>query len=220
MIRFNINSNITDLVNWAKQIPSIVSNEKIAETCARKFAERAKARLASSGALQEDISRYVNAITFEKVADNKWRISAGKNGDRQLKDDMYYLEFGTGIVGAKKPHPEASKIGWDYNVNKHSDFQTALSKKGNRYTKGGWTFRRGNQNAFIAKDDIIHTYKRSQHKGSTTGWQGARRVRTEDISAGSEKSIQSKGVISVRYFYDTMLEFNQILLEALQENGV
>lgn len=209
MIRFNINSNITDLVNWAKQIPSIVSNEKIAETCARKFAERAKARLASSGALQEDISRYVNAITFEKVADNKWRISAGKNGDRQLKDDMYYLEFGTGIVGAKKPHPEASKIGWSYDINKHGD--------------KGWTFRRkaefGNQDAFIAKDDIIHTYKRSQHKGSTTGWQGARRVRTEDISAGSEKSIQSKGVISVRYFYDTMLEFNQILLEALQENG-
>ena len=210
MIRFNIDSNITDLIKWAKEIPNIFSTDKIAESCARIFAQRAKLKLANSGALQQDINRFVNAITFEKIEEGKWRISAGKYGDEQLKDDMYYLEFGTGIIGANKPHPEASKIGWKYDVNNHGEI--------------GWTFRRsvenGNENAFIAKDDIVHTYKRNQHKGSTTGWQGARRTRTEDHKAGSEKSIQSKGVIAVRYFYDTMLEFDNILKEALQENGI
>lgn len=199
MIRFTINDNIKDLINWANEIPNVLADEKIAESCARIFTERAKAKLASSGALQSDINRFVNAITFNKISGNKWRISAGKGTDNQLKEDMYYLEFGTGIVGERNNHPEANKIGWDYNVNKHSDFQTALSKKGNRYTKGGWTFRRGqkygNQNAFIAKDDIIH-------------------------SPNNGNNIQTRGVIAVRYFYDTMVEFGDILQQALKENGV
>lgn len=210
MIRFGIKSNIKDLINWVKEIPENISNEKIAQSCARIFAERAKQKLANSGALQEDINRFVNAITFEPIGENKWRISAGKYGDEQLKDDMYYLEFGTGIVGQRNPHPEASKYGWLYDINNHGD--------------KGWTFRRkseyGNENAFIAKDDIVHTYKRNQYKGSTTGWQGKRRLRTQDHPAGSEKSIQTKGVIAVRYFYDTMVEFDDILQQALKENGV
>lgn len=210
MIRFNIDSNITDLIKWVKEIPPVISSDSIAESCARIFANRAKSRLSSSGALQEDINRFVNAITFEKIDNGKWRISAGKYGDEQLREDMYYLEFGTGIVGASKPHPEASKNGWRYDINKHGD--------------KGWTFRRGirygNQNAFIAKGDIIHRYKRKQHIGSTTGWQGKRRIRTQDHEVGSDKSIQTKGVIAVRYFYDTMLEFGDILQQALKENGV
>lgn len=208
MIRFSIDSNITDLIKWVEEIPSVVAFDRVAESCARIFAERARARLAASGALQEDINRFVSAITFEKVGESKWRISAGKYGDDQLKDDMYYLEFGTGIVGANKPHPEASKYGWKYDINKHGD--------------SGWTFRRGirfgNQNAFIAKDDIVHRYKRKQHAGARTGWNAERR-RTQDHEVGSDKSIQTKGVIAVRYFYDTMLEFDDILNQALKENG-
>lgn len=198
MIRFKIDNNIKELINWTKEIPLLISNDKIAESCARIFAERAKSKLKNSGALQEDINRFVNAITFEKIEDGKWRISAGKYGDEQLKDDMYYLEFGTGIVGQRNPHPEASKYGWKYNINKHSDFETAISKKGNRYTKGGWTFRRndkyGNKNAFIAKDDIIHSQKNGNN-------------------------VQTKGVIAVRYFYDTMVDFENIIKEALKKNG-
>lgn len=224
MIRFTIDNNITDLIKWAKQIPYIIGSQEIAKRCAEKFVKRAQDKLRHSGALQEDIERFANAITCEQISANKWRISAGAYGDNQLREDMYYLEFGTGIVGAKKPHPEASKIGWRYNINKHSDFETAISKNGNTFIKGGWTFRRGirygNQNAFIAKDDIVHTYKRSQHKGATTGWSGSRRVRQQDHAAGSDKSIQTKGVIAVKYFYDTMGDFDEILNEVFTELGI
>lgn len=211
MIKHKISSNITEIIKWVQEIPSKIANDKIAESCARIFAERARAKLKSSGALQQDIDRYVNAITFYKVADGKWRISAGKGTDEQLKDDMYYLEFGTGIIASgTKTHPEAPKIGWKYNVNNHSG--------------AGWTFIRskenGNENAFIAKNDIIHKYKRTQHAGSTTGFGRRRRIRIADIPVGSEKNVQSKGVIAVRYFYDTITEFDDILQQALKENGV
>lgn len=210
MIRFTIDNNITDLIKWAKQIPDMIGSREIAKRCAEKFVKRAQDKLRRSGALQEDIERFANAITCDPVGTNKWRISAGANGDNQLREDMYYLEFGTGIVGAKNPHDEATKIGWEYDMNDHGE--------------KGWTFRRKaeyrNQNAFIAKDDIVHTYKRSQHKGTTTGWRGSRRVRQQDHAAGSDKSIQTKGVIAVKYFYDTMNDFDKILREVFTELGI
>lgn len=30
-----------------------------------------------------------------------------------------YVEYGTGIVGAGDPHPEAAEVGWAYDVNQH-----------------------------------------------------------------------------------------------------
>lgn len=202
MIRFTIDNNITDLIKWAKQIPDMIGSREIAKRCAEKFVKRAQDKLRRSGALQEDIERFVSAITCEPVGTDKWRISAGANGDNQLREDMYYLEFGTGIVGAKNPHDEATKIGWYYNGengNAHKDFYKAISRKGTSYTAGGWTFRRkpeyGNQNAFIAKDDIVH----SEKNGS---------------------NIQTKGVIAVKYFYDTMVEFDDILREVFTELGI
>ena len=210
MIRFTIDNNITDLIKWAKQIPGIIGSQEIAKRCAEKFVKRAQDKLRHSGALQEDIERFANAITCEPIGKNKWRISAGAYGDNQLREDMYYLEFGTGIVGAKNPHDEATKIGWTYDMKDHGE--------------KGWTFRRGirygNQNAFIAKGDIVHRYKRSQHKGATTGWSGSRRVRQQDHAAGSDKSIQTKGVIAVKYFYDTMVNFDKILNEVFTELGI
>lgn len=227
MIRFTIDNNITDLIKWAKQIPGIIGSQEIAKRCAEKFVKRAQDKLRHSGALQEDIERFANAITCEQISANKWRISAGAYGDNQLREDMYYLEFGTGIVGKENPHPQATINGWYYNGkdgNKYQDFHQAVSKDGNLYTAGGWTFRRGirygNQNAFIAKDDIVHRYKRSQHKGATTGWSGLRRVRQQDHAAGSDKSIQTKGVIAVKYFYDTMADFDKILNEVFTELGI
>lgn len=187
MIRFTIDDNIKDLINWANEIPNVLADEKIAESCARIFTERAKAKLASSGALQSDINRFVNAITFKKISGNKWRISAGKGTDNQLKEDMYYLEFGTGIVGAWNNHPEADNVGWEYDKNKHG--------------YNGWYYEKskelGNNKSFIAED----TYQILNKNGSIKGY-------------------RTRGVIAVRYFYDTMVEFGDILQQALKENGV
>ena len=32
-----------------------------------------------------------------------------------------FVEFGTGIVGSKSPHPDTSIIGWKYDVNEHGE---------------------------------------------------------------------------------------------------
>ncbi len=32
-----------------------------------------------------------------------------------------YVEFGTGMVGAGEPHPEAGEAGWKYDVNEHGE---------------------------------------------------------------------------------------------------
>lgn len=32
-----------------------------------------------------------------------------------------YVEFGTGVVGSRKPHPDISIVGWKYDVNGHGE---------------------------------------------------------------------------------------------------
>lgn len=33
----------------------------------------------------------------------------------------HFVEFGTGIVGSKSPHPDISAINWKYDVNEHGE---------------------------------------------------------------------------------------------------
>ena len=46
-----------------------------------------------------------------------------------VNDHALFAEFGTGIIGADNPHPEASVQGWTYDVNGHGE-------KGWFYNKG------------------------------------------------------------------------------------
>lgn len=46
-----------------------------------------------------------------------------------------YVEFGTGVMGASKPRPEASKHGWEYDVNRHG--------------RAGWTYYNERTGTFI-----------------------------------------------------------------------
>jgi len=38
-------------------------------------------------------------------------------------DNFYskFVEFGTGVIGNNKPHPDTSSINWKYDVNKHGE---------------------------------------------------------------------------------------------------
>lgn len=48
-----------------------------------------------------------------------------------------YVEFGTGIVGSKNPHPDTSLEGWKYDINDHGDSGWYYYKDGEwHYTKG------------------------------------------------------------------------------------
>ena len=45
-----------------------------------------------------------------------------------------YVEYGTGIIGKAMPHPQASDIGWEYDVNNHGTEGWVYHKR-----KPGWT---------------------------------------------------------------------------------
>ena len=71
--------------------------------------ERASSRLASSGYDSRLVSDI--ALSFEKDV-------SGNYGILTLNHDKgAYLEFGVGIRGGSSPHPEASSVGWDYDVD-------------------------------------------------------------------------------------------------------
>ncbi len=49
-----------------------------------------------------------------------------------------YVEFGTGVVGSRKPHPDISIAGWKYDVNGHGELGWWYPGKDGKYhwTKG------------------------------------------------------------------------------------
>lgn len=49
----------------------------------------------------------------------------------------FYVEFGTGIVGASKPHPNPGIASWKYDINQHGDLGWYYFKDGEwHWTKG------------------------------------------------------------------------------------
>ena len=48
-----------------------------------------------------------------------------------------YVEFGTGIVGERDPHPDTSLVGWRYDINEHGEAGWHYYKNGEwHWTKG------------------------------------------------------------------------------------
>lgn len=209
MKRYGVNSNIKEIVNRLNRTYTNIMSDKLAQRVAEIFVEEARKRIERSGAIQQDIDRFVNAISFEKINTDTYRIYAGKGRDEQLINDMWYLEFGSGVVGATHQHPDANTIGWKYDINNHGE--------------NGWFFKRsqenGNKNALIASGDKIYNYKRNLSAGKSKGG-NSQNIRQESVSKGDEKSIKSKGIIAVRYFYDTMQEFDEIITKAMNDLGI
>ena len=48
---------------------------------------------------------------------SKLLLIANDISPKTQKEIMYFLEFGTGIVGLDNPHPKANQVGWEYIVN-------------------------------------------------------------------------------------------------------
>ena len=103
------------------------------------FVEIAKNNLLASG---YNVDNLVDNIVARPYGDNKYRIGIRNNSEKPI---MYFLEFGTGVVGRDNPHPEASQIGWQYLMNQHK------SKNGNPLNgwyyydeeRDEWVFTRG-----------------------------------------------------------------------------
>lgn len=85
--------------------------ERLVEEIAKVFVEEAQKRLWASG---YDVGDLLNNIYCQPYGKNKWRVGIKNNDEKPI---MYFLEFGTGLVGADNPHPSASELGWQYIVH-------------------------------------------------------------------------------------------------------
>lgn len=68
----------------------------------------------------EDTGDLLSGIGYDCIRPGLWRIYAyapNSNGENYT----WYVEYGTGVVGAASPHPEAGEIGWNYDVNGHGE---------------------------------------------------------------------------------------------------
>ena len=85
--------------------------ERLLEQVCILFVEKARQRLLDSG---YDVKKLLKNIWYRKYGNGKYRVGIRNNNEKEI---MYFLEFGTGIVGMRDPHPKANDIGWEYLVN-------------------------------------------------------------------------------------------------------
>lgn len=56
----------------------------------------------------------------------------------------FYVEYGTGIIGAMEPHPEAAEAGWEYMVGDH----ITIGPGGHI----GWWYKKGSSDIFSSPE--------------------------------------------------------------------
>jgi hypothetical protein len=84
---------------------------EILEEACKIFVAEARERLINSGYI---VSQYSNNIDYKRYGNDKYRIYIKENNEKEI---MYFLEFGTGLVGEQTPHPKANIVGWKYVIN-------------------------------------------------------------------------------------------------------
>lgn len=104
--------------------------EKLAvDLTAELAAQGAQIALVEAGGIR-DTGKLLSSIVGE---------SGGNYGFVKCKCGYaVYVEFGTGVVGAGKPHPDLSIAGWRYDVNGHGELGWWYPGKDGKYhwTKG------------------------------------------------------------------------------------
>lgn len=116
-INTNAKQVLTNLTNELKSIQS--QGSIIVQEVAQEFVKQARQRLIDSGYKVDSLAR--NIVVHEVIEEESgyysckigWRDGISSNE----RDIMYFLEFGTGIVGNNNPHELANRVGWEYIVN-------------------------------------------------------------------------------------------------------
>lgn len=112
---------VRNLTIWFKNLTDYT--EELVGEMANIFVQLARERLINSG---YNVNHLADNIYAVKSGNNKWRIAFKNNNEKPI---MYFLEFGTGLVGKKEPHPNASKVGWRYVINPNN----IVPSNGQRY---------------------------------------------------------------------------------------
>lgn len=87
-----------------------------------------------------DTGALISAVSYpEQIGPGRYRISL--RVDNGVGDNYaLFVEYGTGVVGASSPHPEAGEAGWNY-ASGETIFTTKDGRVGWIYPKGDGTFR-------------------------------------------------------------------------------
>lgn len=179
---------------------------------AKENLNRATPKDGISNALVEQVKNNIYA-SRSASKESKWIISV----DRDPEDLCMFLEYGTGLNGGFEPHPEASKIGWDYMVN-------VDNPKIYKWYKNdlGWFFS-ANKSTYIdehdeypvveyktmgiAEDDVKPYFR----KGKLVNLKGYHRVRPYYLNGKIKETVFSHGLYPVRYFYDAKIFVKDLL---------
>lgn len=105
---------------------------QLAKILAQKGVETARMKIAQFDAIYT--GELLESINYEKGA-------VIQNGSEWIvyTDCLWakFVEFGTGIVGKKNPHPDTGIIGWKYDVNEHGESGWFYYRDGEwHWTKG------------------------------------------------------------------------------------
>lgn len=121
----SINDAILQLTATSEKLQAI--RDRIVKKMVDTGVESARAKVGvESGALRSSIRGSITSDDKTCVG----VISA-------YSDHAVYHEFGTGVVGKAHSHPEATSVGWAYDVNKHGEAGWTYPKDGGyRHTKG------------------------------------------------------------------------------------
>lgn len=91
-----------------------------------------------------DTGELISAVSYpEQIAPGKYRITL-RVDNGQGDNYALFVEYGTGVVGASSPHPEAGEKGWSYAVGSKI-FTTKDGRVGWIYPtdEGGFRFTEG-----------------------------------------------------------------------------
>lgn len=105
-------TNISNLIRSIKD-----EAENLSEWSARELVDEARNNLKNS---RYNVEGLLKNITWEEHKTKQYYTVAVKNNED--RDKMYYLEYGTGFVGEKKPHKLARDVGWRYVINEGAEW--------------------------------------------------------------------------------------------------
>lgn len=121
-IRFKLSrQGVVEAIQKTREVQETVIRAKCDEFAKRLAMEGAKAAreaLVKYGAV--DTRDLLSSVGYDCIRPGLWRVycyAPNQNGDNY----GWFVEFGTGIIGAGSPHPEAGAAGWSYDTHGHGN---------------------------------------------------------------------------------------------------
>lgn len=177
-------------------------SEDISNKMANAFVKRAKQTLIENATPYKEKSADIVRKLSKHISKTKkdGRVAVRVNPDRE---GLYmFLEYGTGLVGASNPHPQAKRIGWKYAKNQDR-YETIDNKFGFIYNY--------NPIRYIDAEDkfIVKVY--SGVKKYVSKKTGETKVYGPYDNYRRTVKILSSGLKPVRYIYNTRVKMNRLI---------